>query len=42
MMLLTLMSFGAIIVSASMWAFGRLSREDKQLYVEGLNESMVR
>ena len=41
MMLLTLMSFCAIIVSTSMWAFGRLSQEDKLLYVEGLDESML-
>ena len=39
MALITFMSFGAIIVTLSMWMYGRLSREDKQLYVEGLDES---
>lgn len=41
MVLITFMSFGAIIVTLSTWLYGRLSREDKQLYVEDLDESMV-
>ena len=41
MTLLTLMSFGVIIVSTSMWLFGRLSPDEKSQFLESLDEAAV-
>lgn len=41
MALITLMSFGAILVTLSFSLYGRLSHEDKQLFMEGLDETMA-
>jgi hypothetical protein len=42
MLLLTLMTVGAVILIHSVWAYGHLSQVDKILYVEGLVDSMER
>jgi len=42
MLLLTLMTVGAVILTNAVWAYGHLSQEDKALYIEVLNDSMIR
>ena len=42
MVILTFMSFSAIVVTGTMWLYNRLSQEDKLLLVEGLDESVMR
>ena len=41
MALITLVAFGAIIVTLSMWMYGRLSPDEKKQFLESLDESVA-
>lgn len=41
MLLLTLMAFGAIVLTSSMWLFGKLTQEDKILFVDLYDDHKV-
>jgi len=42
MLLLTLMTVGAVILAGTVWSYGKLDHDNKELYVEGLEDSMAR
>jgi len=42
MLLLTLMTVGAVILAGTLWSYGKRDHDNKELYVAGLEDSMAR
>jgi len=42
MFLLALMTVGVVILAGTVWSYGKLDHDNKELYVEGLKDSMER
>ena len=41
MLLLTLMAFSGIVLTSAMWLFGKLTQEDKILFVELFDDNKI-